>query len=130
MKSGLDQRAEMVMSRPPDLIAEVVFYSTEEGGAKLTKLPGWGCLCCESKDSFITGEDGKRYRFGHDGWPQLTDPISPGDQRRLGFVFFISGKESADALRKVGKFYLWEGIFIGEAVVVEGHAQLVGDDQP
>ena len=122
MKSGLDQRAEMVMSRPPDLFADVVLYTMEEGGASFTKLPGWGCMCCESKNSFITREDGRRYRFGHDGWPQLTQSISPGDRRRLGFVFPFSGKESAEALRKNGKFYLWEGKFIGEAVILEAHA--------
>ena len=130
MKSGLDQRAEMVMSRPPDLVAEVVLYTTELGGASLTKLPGWGCMCCESKDSFITGEDGKKYRFGYDGWPQLTEPMGPGEQRRLGFVFLLS-EESAEALRKVRKFYLWEGKFIGEAVIVDARTpEDIRADQP
>jgi hypothetical protein len=77
-------------------------------------------MCCETKDdSFINGEDGRRYRFGHNGWPQLKEPLVPGDSRRLGFVFLLSGKESADALRKAGTFYLWEGKFVGEAVVVK-----------
>jgi hypothetical protein len=31
---------------------------------------------------------------------------------------FLSGKEAADVLRKAGTFYLWEGRFVGEAVVV------------
>lgn len=69
MKSGMEQRAEMVLAEPPHLVADVTLYPTSDGGAKLTKLPGWGCLCCESKNSYITGEDGISRLFGHDGWP-------------------------------------------------------------
>ena len=56
-----------------------------------------------------------------DGWPLLGDQeVKPGETRRaVGFVF-LSGKEAADKMRAAGKFYLWEGHFIGEAVVVEG----------
>jgi len=55
---------------------------------------------------------------GYDGWPLLgKTSIEPGEQRRLGFVF-LSGEEAANILRKAGKFYLWEGRVIGEAVVV------------
>ena len=39
------------------------------------------------------------------------------ESRRLGFVF-LSGEESAAIFRQAGKFFLWEGRFIGEAVVV------------
>jgi hypothetical protein len=54
---------------------------------------------------------------GYDGWPQLGDiPLEPGDQRRLAFVFFSD--DGADLIRRAGKFYLWEGGFIGEAHVV------------
>jgi hypothetical protein len=31
---------------------------------------------------------------------------------------FLSGKMAADIFRKAGIFYLWEGRFIGEAVVI------------
>jgi len=44
--------------------------------------------------------------------------MAPGDHRRVGFVF-LSGEEAVTELRKVGRFYLWEGRFIGEAVIVE-----------
>lgn len=123
MKSGLEQPAEAVLAHVPHLIADVTFYPTDEGGAAQIKLPGWGCLCFESKDSHIKGEDGRSYLFGHDGWPQLREPLKPGEQRRLGFVFLSSGEESALALRKAGTFYLWEGRFIGEAVVVQENNQ-------
>jgi hypothetical protein len=32
---------------------------------------------------------------------------------------FLSGEEAAQIMIKAGKFYLWEGRFIGEAVVVQ-----------
>jgi hypothetical protein len=92
---------------PPQLVADVTLYATDEGGRKLTAQPGWGCPCCWSKSSPIVG---------YDGWPLLNEPLAPGDRRRLGFVF--SSEEAADVLRKAGTFYRWEGGFIGEAIVV------------
>jgi len=44
--------------------------------------------------------------------------IAPGETRRLGFIF-LSGEEAAAIMRKAGKFYLWEGGIIGEAIVVK-----------
>jgi hypothetical protein len=92
----------------PQLIADVTLYTTAEGGKKLAAQPGWGCPCCCSKSSPVVGWD---------GLPLLDGPLAPGDRRRLGFVF-LSGEEAADVLRKAGTFYLWEGRFIGDAVVV------------
>jgi hypothetical protein len=55
---------------------------------------------------------------GYDGWPLLgNNPIEPGEQRRVEFVF-LSGDEAAAIMRKAGTFYLWEGRFIGEATVI------------
>jgi len=54
----------------------------------------------------------------HDGWPLLDAPFAPGERRRLGFVF-LSGDDAAQVFRRAGKFYLWEGRFIGEAIIVE-----------
>jgi len=47
----------------------------------------------------------------------MKEPFCPGESKRIGFVF-LSGEEAAGILRKAGKFYLWEGRFVGEAVVV------------
>jgi hypothetical protein len=50
--------------------------------------------------------------------PLLGDTtLSPGERRKLGFVF-LNGEESANTLREAGKFYLWEGRFVGEAAVI------------
>ena len=57
-----------------------------------------------------------------EGWDALLllrdQPLNPGETRRLGFVF-LSGQEAVKPLRAAGRFYLWDGRFIGEAVVVE-----------
>ena len=101
--------ADSLRTSLPQLIADVTLYSTSEGGKKIPAQPGWGCPCCLSK---------LPPHIGWDGWPILDKELEPGDQRRVGFVF-LSGEEAATELRKVGTFYLWEGRFVGEAVVVE-----------
>jgi hypothetical protein len=55
--------------------------------------------------------------LGYDGWPLLDEPIEPGEHRRVGFVFVLA-EEADEVFRKAGIFYLWEGRFVGEAVVV------------
>jgi hypothetical protein len=92
----------------PQLIADVTLYPTAEGGKMLAVQLGWGCPCAISKAPPLVG---------YDGWPLLEQPLAPGDYRRVGFVF-LSGEEAANVFRRAGTFYLWEGRFIGEAVVV------------
>jgi hypothetical protein len=108
MFGAFKTRAEALRSKSPQLVADVVLYPTAEGGKKLTVQPGWGCpcSCSKSKDAVF-----------YDAWPLLDEPLSPGERRRLGFVF-LGGEEAAGVLRRAGKFYLWEGRFIGEANVV------------
>ncbi len=101
-------RAEQLRSMPPQLMADVTMYATSQGGRKHAAQPGWGCPCTITQAQPL---------IGWDGWPILDQPLAPGDRRRLGFVF-LSGEEAADIFRKAGRFYLWEGGFIGEAVVV------------
>ena len=117
MCGGIEKRADAIRAKPSELKAAVRLYSTEEGGVHQTKLPGWGCLCCETKTSFKVGQDGISRLFGYDGWPQLEQPLAPGERCLVGFVF-LAGNEAADALRKSGTFFLWEGRFIGEATVI------------
>jgi hypothetical protein len=101
-------RAETLRTMSPQLTADVRLYATADGGRKTPAHPGWGCPCCCSTSTPVTGWD---------GWVILDSPLSPGETRRLGFVF-LSGELAAQALRNAGNFYLWEGRFIGEAVVV------------
>lgn len=106
-------RAEALKRMSPLLVADVYLYPAIDGGKKVTRRPGWGCPCSCSKSA-----DAVFY----DGWPVLETPFSPGERRRLGFVFLhgknISSEDIAAILRQAGTFYLWEGRFIGEATVV------------
>ena len=96
-------------TRAPDLVADVVLYDPAIGGRKTAVVSGYGCPCFTTKDTNSGGWDARL---------QLNDdPFEPGSHRRVGFVF-LSGQVAANALRKAGRFYLWEGSFIGEANVV------------
>jgi hypothetical protein len=73
-------------------------------------VPGWGCPCMASDQPPLVG---------YDGWPLLGDlPLAPGERRRVGFVFPLSPDEATSTLRKARVFFLWEGHFIGRAVIV------------
>ena len=106
-------RAESLRQMSPHLVADVYLYTIDEGGKTLNVEPGWGCPCSCSKstDALLC-----------DCWPLLEGPFAPGECRRLGFVFLhgngISREDIVATLRRTGTFYLWEGHFIGEAVVV------------
>jgi hypothetical protein len=109
---GVTSRAEQLRNMTLQLIADVTLYATAEGGRRLPAFPGWGCPCCLSKKTPIVA--------AYDTWPLLGDTaIQPGESRRLGFVF-LSGETAAKLFRDAGKFFLWEGGFIGEAIVVSG----------
>jgi hypothetical protein len=43
--------------------------------------------------------------------------LHPGETGRFGWMF-LSGDQAASTFKRAGKFYLWEGRIIGEAVVV------------
>lgn len=93
----------------PELIADVTFYPTKDGGRRVPTGPEYfPCPCKVQKDA-------------HDGWDCRVllhgQPMHPGDTRRLRFVF-LSGEKAAAIFRQTGKFYLWENGIIGEATVV------------
>jgi len=54
---------------------------------------------------------------GYDGWPVLDEPLAPGEQRPAVPFVFLS-PEGGKEMRQAGHFYLWEGRFVGEAIVV------------
>lgn len=104
------ERAAFLFTETPHLVAEVRMFSTAMGGRKGPAYPGWGCPCLLSKAEPLTG---------YDAWPLLdAAPLLPGERRRLGF-YFLSHEEAVPLMRSVGRFYLWEGGFIGEAMVIE-----------
>src|SRR5215469_18888554 len=83
-------------SGSPQLTADIFLYPDEGRN----KLLGWGCLCCPSKSSPV---------FGYDDWPLLGDTtLSPGERRKLGFVF-LNGEESVDACVRLENFIFRKG---------------------
>lgn len=118
----MTSRAEQLRSMTPQLVADVTLYRTQDGGRRSTAFPGWGCPCCLSKATPIVA--------AYDAWPLLGDTaIQPGESRRLGFVF-LSGEETAKLFRDAGKFFLWEGGFIGEANVVSDSESTAAPTKP
>ncbi|TPG41940.1 hypothetical protein EAH89_28245 [Roseomonas nepalensis] len=102
-------RLDIQRAAEPQLTADVRMYETAANGRMGPALPGWGCQAVISKTS---------PQQGWDALPLLRDrPLCPGETRQLGFVF-LSDPEATEALRQAGRFYLWEGRFVGEAVVV------------
>jgi hypothetical protein len=100
--------ADWLKGKTPDLVADVVLYSTESGGKRIPALPGFGCPCIVSKTMPL---------LGHDARLLLDEPLHPGHTRRVGFVFLH--RESVKVMLEARRFFLWEGRFIGEATVVE-----------
>jgi hypothetical protein len=106
-----EDRANWLAKMSPHLVADVELFSTEDGGKTFPAVPGWGCPCLPSD---------KPPLVGFDAWPLLGDtPLAPGEQRRVGFVFFLPAEKAVNSLSQAGTFYLWEGRVIGRAVVVE-----------
>ena len=92
----------------PDLIADVRLYTASEGGVSHPIRATFRCPCSVTNinpPNMHTAE----LLLG-------SEPMHPGERRRIGFVFLTS--EGADAMRKAGKFYIWNGRFFGEATIV------------
>jgi len=100
--------AQYLKSAKPELIAELFLYEAEKGGRRDSIKTGFGCPCSVAKD----------LKEGWDGYVLLGDEeLRPGERREVGFVF-LSGDQAVSKLRSAGKFYLWDGRFIGEAKVL------------
>jgi hypothetical protein len=93
----------------PDLIADVRLYAPDEGGRNNQIRATFRCPCAVTNINPA---------MMHSAQLLLgSEPMSPGESRRIGFAFLTT--EGADAMRQAGKFYLWDGKFFAEAVIVE-----------
>lgn len=102
-------RVDIQREAAPQIVADVRMYETTDGGRAAPAAPGWGCPVIVSDVEPLTG---------FDALPLMRDQaLVPGECRRLGFVF-LSPQEAVAAIEKAGRFYLWEGRFVGEATVV------------
>ncbi len=95
-------------SDDPHFMVDLTLYPPEMGGRKepITR-EGFGCPCKldEKGDIFA---DCRLFLTGQ--------RILPGETKRVGIHF--SFDPAAQIFRAAGKFYLWDGRIIGEAVVV------------
>jgi hypothetical protein len=90
------------------LTADVYLYPTAAGGKKIPMQGIFSCPCFLQRDTKAAGYD-CRILVGE-------TPFKPGERRRVGFVF-LSGQQAVARMRETGRFFLWEGRFIGEANV-------------
>jgi hypothetical protein len=103
---------EYLKSSKPELVVDLTLYPTEQGGRKSSVRLGWGSPCT------IQHERGDEW-VCWDGWPLLGDTVlAPGESCRVGYIF-SNGQKAIEALSVNGKFYLWEGRLIGEAIIVQ-----------
>jgi hypothetical protein len=101
-------RVDYLKTAKPDLVVDLELYTR---GRTLPIGLGWGCPCTiqhEQEAGWVA----------YDGWPLLIDgPMSPGDSRRVGYVFLM-GQEAVRYFLRAEKFYLLENRIIGEARIV------------
>jgi hypothetical protein len=95
----------------PDLVADVTLYHTVEGGKTIPARTGYRCPCMPSRTEPLCGYDARLI---------LGEPFFPGQKRRVGFIF--TQPEAAAVMRDAGVFFLWDGRFVGEAIVVGASA--------
>ncbi|WP_237709212.1 hypothetical protein [Sphingomonas elodea] len=59
----------------------------------------------------------------YSGWDALLllrdQPLHPGERRRLGFVF-LTPESAAPIFSQAERFFLWDGRFIGEGLIMPG----------
>lgn len=102
-------RADLLHTQTRHFIAKVRVFDTVDGGRKGPAYPGWGCPCMVSTAEPL---------IGYDELPFLDEGnLLPGEIRRLGF-YLLSYQKAVPLMRNAGRFYLWDGGFIGEAMVI------------
>lgn len=98
---------DFIKTATSDIVAAVRLYSPEEGGRSEPILPGFRCLCMASQF---------RPLVGYEVYPLLMRPLAPGETRRIG-LSLLSPDDAIPAFTAAGRFYLWDGRFIGEALL-------------
>jgi len=113
-------KANFLKNANPHIWAEYTLYPTSKGGKTKYISCGWSCPCFVKKDSMCGG---------FDAYPLLGNTImSPSETRYLG-LWFMNREEAEPTFKKAGKFYLWEGGFIGEAIVRPNFAGMTGNER-
>lgn len=112
------ERAERLRQLTPAFVADLTLYATQDGGRKQPLYLGFCCPCFLDNIDLKPGLEGATTNPpAYSACPLLgEEPIQPGESRRVGFVTL--SPESAEVLATAGRFYLWDGRYIGEAKVV------------
>lgn len=91
----------------PHFMVDVTLYTSDRGGrSEPIAREGFGCPC-KLEDNSNTFADCRLFLGGQQ--------IAPGETKRVGIRF--SYEPAASVFRSAGKFFLWDGRVIGEAVV-------------
>lgn len=94
-----------------DVLVDVRFYTTEDGGKTKPALSGYSPVATIER----------KPQSGFNGWGVrlvTAEPIHPGDTARVTLQFLTpEGRNHMVAARR---FYLWEGRTVAEATVVSG----------
>jgi hypothetical protein len=100
-------------SKAADLFADVRLYAVDEGGKTQAVLDDFRCPLFVSRDTSAGGWDVRMQFTG--------SPFEPGTERRVGLAFLSD--QGAQAIRNARRFYVWDGRFVGEGIVVAGGQQ-------
>jgi len=113
-------KAEFLKTAKPHLWVEYRLYPTSEGGKTKSISLGYGCPCFIKKDA-MSG--------GFDAYPLLANKImSPSETRYLG-LWLMNPEDAEPAFKRVGRLYLWDGGFIGEAVIKPNYGGMTGNER-
>lgn len=113
-------RSKFLKNAGPHLWVEYTLYPTSDGGKTKDISCGWSCPCFVEKDP-MSG--------GFDAYPLLgSSSMSPSQTQYLG-LWFMNREDAEPEFRKAGKFYLWEGGFIGQAVVRPSYGGMTGNER-
>jgi hypothetical protein len=95
----------------PELTAKLYLHETGAGGRQSPIIPGDPIFRCPAYTQKDTSPG---------GWTCFIDieekPMAPGETRIVGASFLV--REGLELVLGAGNFYLWEGRFTGEAIVI------------
>lgn len=95
------------------LIADVRLYTEDEGGKTQVVADDYRCPLFVSRDTSAGGWDVRMQFTG--------SPFLPGTERRVNLAFL--SEQGAQAIKHARRFYVWEGRFVGEGIVITGDQQ-------
>ena len=104
----------------PHLWVEYCLYPTNAGGKTRSISLGYSCPCFVEQNAKTSG---------FDAYPLLSDVVMmPGETRYVG-LWFMHPDQAEPKFRQAGKFYLWDGGFVGEATIKPDYSGMTGNER-